>query len=422
MRIPETVASVNLRILWRLCLFAIPTIVGIKLLSECWTKSRVTRLDSNLAPTVHPPAMRGGELLEMSTVSTISTDSMTPVVRIEPVHALDIYGYSNMSLMKPKAYLRPLFDFTLQPWKISANESRYISKNFLQQNVNWSMIVAVKSLSSHVALRQFARETWGSFRYLNGVRFELIFLVGNAENAESEMNLLKENGKYGDILQINLTDVYVDVGYKTLAGMQWISQHFPPNWIYTCADDDMMPDLINLIDDLEMLMEKSRKLLIATSERNRTDSADAFAEDAITRLPIHCGYRYESNAPADRGKFKWSVGRSLYPLEKYPPLCFGGWYSMPVSMNSELYRISRLHKFFFLDDTWITGLLRLSYFKWRNISTYFGLDKSDDKIGIWPQHPNVVRHLKTHYRLSTAWKEMELKMRNEAKKFIRTIT
>ncbi|CAK8692953.1 unnamed protein product [Clavelina lepadiformis] len=56
----------------------------------------------------------------------------------------------------------------------------------------------------------------------------------------------EEYDRYGDILQVDVSDAYLNVGLKTLSGMRWTSDKLPHQYFYSSGDDDMMIDLVKL--------------------------------------------------------------------------------------------------------------------------------------------------------------------------------
>ena len=72
---------------------------------------------------------------------------------------------------------------------------------------NWTMVIFVKSATTHHDRRDLIRDTWGSLRHLDGGEFRTIFVVGKSDQA-NEAYLEKESRLHNDILQINYADTY----------------------------------------------------------------------------------------------------------------------------------------------------------------------------------------------------------------------
>lgn len=206
----------------------------------------------------------------------------------------------------------------------------------------------------------------------------------------------KATNNYGS--PIYLFIYFSDVGYKTLAGMQWVSENLPPHWLYTSADDDMMPDLGKFIQRTQELME------IELNKSTNPLVNSTYDPTVLSRLPLHCGYCYFEDAQPHRHNLsKWYVDNGTYPLAQYPTTCFGGWYTMPVKLTSAIYRVSRQHSYFYLDDVWITGLLRLSYI---DSLSWSECDKTDEKYAI-SSVSDYVPHLGNERLIVMKWRHLE---------------
>ena len=79
---------------------------------------------------------------------------------------------------------------------------------FTSIGVMWSMIVAVKSNCGNSDRRRIIRQTWGSYQYFKGTRLEVLFVVGLSSSGSEQDVIFRESKVYGDILQINKTEVY----------------------------------------------------------------------------------------------------------------------------------------------------------------------------------------------------------------------
>lgn len=75
------------------------------------------------------------------------------------------------------------------------------------------MVTFIKSKIEYFHRRKLLRETWGSVAYLDGARFENVFVVGKTDD-KSLISLLDEEEKqYGDILQYDGPDDYRSVKF-----------------------------------------------------------------------------------------------------------------------------------------------------------------------------------------------------------------
>ena len=71
------------------------------------------------------------------------------------------------------------------------------------------MFTFVKSQAANIQKRKFIRQTWGSFKYVSGIQFSTIFVIGSGSIEPSIQGLIEEEAaRFNDILQINASDDY----------------------------------------------------------------------------------------------------------------------------------------------------------------------------------------------------------------------
>ncbi|XP_039268058.2 beta-1,3-galactosyltransferase 5-like [Styela clava] len=226
----------------------------------------------------------------------------------------------------------------VSPWNVNISSSR---AGLFKDKINvesWSSITVVKSSLLNKKRRNVIRETWGKFKFIDGVRLETVFILGTTNNIHLQSDIKEENQIYGDILQVDLPDTKENVPLKLLAGMRWASTYLPQNWLYSSADDDFAIHLPNFLRYIETM-------------RRRIPSHP---------LPIMCIYGYRQAEEPDRQpESPWFVSLEQYPAKYWPPYCRGGWYTMPIATTSKLYEVSRTTPFLYLDDVWVTGIMRV---------------------------------------------------------------
>lgn len=129
--------------------------------------------------------------------------------------------------------------------------------------------------------------------------------------------------------------------------MQWVAEHFPKQWIFASCDDDMVPNL--------------RELYISI-KKHWFQGVNESSPVSSIQFPILCNYHLQRHQKPIRvgDSVKNTVSHDLYPVDLYPTFCSGGFYTMSVAVSKVLFRLSRSHMYFFNDDVWITGLLRLA--------------------------------------------------------------
>lgn len=201
----------------------------------------------------------------------------------------------------------------------------------------------VKSSAHSFYRREMLRRSWGSLRLAQDIRFETVFVIGNSNSSVTAAKLIEENQKYGDILQFDGPDNYKNIALKTLSGMEWISKNLPDDWLYSSMDDDFM---IHVMKARDVINEAWKQ---ATDER-------------WGEFPILCMYRRgEDEIPVrdPKGIYKkWYINETIYKWHVFPAYCHGGMYTTSVRVSNDLYEISRVFPDLYLDDVWITGILR----------------------------------------------------------------
>ena len=66
------------------------------------------------------------------------------------------------------------------------------------------MFTFIKTSAGNVNLRQAIRRTWASIHFLQEAQFYSIFVVGKT----NETNLTTEHEQHGDLLHVNVSDIY----------------------------------------------------------------------------------------------------------------------------------------------------------------------------------------------------------------------
>ena len=138
-----------------------------------------------------------------------------------------------------------------------------------------------------------------------------------------------ESEQFHDIIQINQTDSYVNLVYKTLNALFWKNRYCKQaSWLIK-SDTDVMVNafvmsrfLKNLITDFLCRMNKA--------------------------LRVCRGKRCIS---------KWVVSRNEYPHDFYPPYCDGPAYAVTSRMSANLLSAANKTHPLFIEDAYFTGVL-----------------------------------------------------------------
>lgn len=187
-------------------------------------------------------------------------------------------------------------------------------------------ITLVHSKPANVEIRNALRDTFAHYDR----RTKTYFLLG-AVGSPSEQELIeKENAEHGDIIQGNFIDSYRNLTYKHVMALKWFT--------YNCANAKY---LVKVDDNVFINTPNVYKYLI-----NNTETTEFLMGSYM--LP------YETPRTG-----LYAVTRKEYPPKYFPAYVekFAIIYSNDVVYD--LYRKSRTTKFFWIDDVYVTGIVRM---------------------------------------------------------------
>lgn len=159
---------------------------------------------------------------------------------------------------------------------------------------------------------------------------QMIFLLANVPNETVKHLTNNEFRIHGDIIQGNFLENYRNLTLKHLMGYNWISRFCSSVEYVVKMDDDITINYYKLFEIINKYKPKSQFLgcLIRNPKPERNHSS------------------------------KWYVSESEYKDEFYPNFVSGWMYITTLdTVNSILKSIKRSH-YFWIDDTFVTGLLR----------------------------------------------------------------
>lgn len=116
---------------------------------------------------------------------------------------------------------------------------------------------------------------------------------------------------------------------------KWVSAFCPTAQYILKTDDDIYADIFQVID----------VLLVELMNSNKT----------------YCCENMGGNKPIRVTNSKWYVPKELYPEDTYPDFCSGSAYLMKAADASKIYSVSNATDFFWIDDVFVTGVLREKY-------------------------------------------------------------
>ena len=217
-------------------------------------------------------------------------------------------------------------------------------------------MILVHSAPHHFAERQAIRSTWGSVRTLKNWAIRLVFLLGTDTpplDASVRKSVFRESFLFGDIVAGNFHDSYRNLTYKHLMGYQWALTYCPGATFILKTDDDAFIDIFQLFEfTTKTYGFNPEDTLVCNVFPEGTKPVRDDDVDSETTI-----IENNSNSNMDGGK-KWLVTREEYPHDKYPKYCGGLAYLITPDILERIVRVSERSRFFWIDDVYVTGVLR----------------------------------------------------------------
>lgn len=202
-----------------------------------------------------------------------------------------------------------------------------------------SAILLVTSYVGHDEVRAAHRAAISSatLRELNIFRVFLLAKVPPTEKYITQKAIESENRHFGDIVQGNFVEAYRNLTYKHVMGLRWASstRHCIKTKFIIKMDDDIVVDffsIANYLNDPKFNGIENRQFL--------------------------AGYVFSNVIPIRLQQNKWYVSQDEYDGTVYPDYLSGWMYVTTPFTARALVAAAGRSKFFWIDDTWITGILR----------------------------------------------------------------
>lgn len=129
-----------------------------------------------------------------------------------------------------------------------------------------TIFVAIVSAPSYFDRRISVRQTWLAHfqnQKINGSQMTLVgygFVIGLVKDDKIQMQIEKENKKYGDILQIDIIDDYFNLTLKSVSIVNWLNKYCQQVDFVLKADDDTFVNVRNLIVTMNALNPYERAI------------------------------------------------------------------------------------------------------------------------------------------------------------------
>ena len=199
------------------------------------------------------------------------------------------------------------------------------------------LLIAVCSAAHHFDLRQAIRQTWASVIHKHRLSTKLVFMLGapSGEYEHLQQHVTKESQMYGDVIQEDFVDTYVNLTVKSIGVLKWAIQFCPGVKFLMKTDDDVFVNIANIIS---LLMDLATK---------RTSQSARFM----------LGHVIKNAKPLSNRSSKWYAPTALFKGKTYPTYMSGSAYVITGNIIEDLYSAATTRRSFWLEDIYITGML-----------------------------------------------------------------
>lgn len=185
------------------------------------------------------------------------------------IAALGLKGLPNVEPLMPGMLGPVVNDITWFKYPIDIGPCRRpqtTNKSKNDTGVGRSLFIAVISAPNNFERRAMVRQTWPNhlknqsniYNQLDVVGFG--FIVGLTRDRAVQQNVMEESDNYGDILQINTMDKYVNLSMKVAGLMNWVENYCPGVDYVLKVDDDVYVNVHNLATILHSLSPSERSV------------------------------------------------------------------------------------------------------------------------------------------------------------------
>lgn len=170
---------------------------------------------------------------------------------------------------------------------------------------------------------------------LKSMNFLRVFLLADIPSTEkfiSQKQIESEQLRYNDLLQGNFLEAYRNLTYKHVMGLKWASENCEKAQYIIKMDDDTVFDIYSIQNYLINLRYDPSQYLLA-------------------------GYVLYKKKVIRIKPSKWYVSTKEYELDRFPTYLSGWLYITNRKTAHELVVESESTKFFWIDDTYVSGIL-----------------------------------------------------------------
>lgn len=232
-----------------------------------------------------------------------------------------------------------------------------------------SFIIAVESEVKNFERRELIRNTWGLSIIQGLANYRVVFLVGLTRDSEVQASyrcgepretnfLLKskvdyESMIYGDMIQIEIDESFLNLTHKSLHMLNWFTVHCGQAQYLFKTDDDIYLHVPNIIKVLTNSTSSGRNILCHKNKSRR------IIRNIGSHLHQFDGVHKKVNISDIRKKFvKYIVKQDQIPGSLYPQYCSGFNYIMNHEVAFKLFQSSHTIPYLGIEDVFVTGFCR----------------------------------------------------------------
>lgn len=244
------------------------------------------------------------------------------------------------------------FNETLNLWKddklLDLKGFNYIINNrLICENDKTHIVQIVTSFAANVETRSALRRAYPQ-EELEKLGIVRVFLLGKLKQYQtdvSQMALINENDRYGDLLQGNFYESYRNLTYKHIMGLKWAVMYCTAKKYIIKMDDDILVNMYELVNIIKDNFQTSIDLM---------------------------GYLLKGMRPIRIKANKWYVTKEEYSGDQYPSFLSGWLYVTTPQSAMGLVFMAHQIPYFWIDDLFITGIIANELEnKFVDISKYF---------------------------------------------------
>ena len=186
------------------------------------------------------------------------------------------------------------------------------------------LAIFVKSSLNHRSRRNVIRRTWGRKRFSN-TKMTTFFTIGRGAE---DSDLIVENEKHKDIIQVDYVDNYYNNTLKMMASLRWANQFCRKTQYFLFIDDDYYLSVKNLLRYIDVF-------------------------EAESGGPLYAGTMFPNSTPKRHRFSKWFISLREYPFSRYPPYITAGAILLNQDSLQKIYTASKFTKHFKFDDIFV---------------------------------------------------------------------